>query len=112
MGWTAYESLFDSGKWKDILFYSIDSGPALVPTQPPIQWALGALSRRVKRQGNEADPSPPSTVKIKNGGAIRPLPLCLHGTVSNCITKCTNNFTILLKARVDVLIARHHYNLT
>jgi hypothetical protein len=32
----------------------------------------------VKRPGREADPSPPSTTKIKNGGAIPPLPICLY----------------------------------
>jgi hypothetical protein len=33
----------------------------------------GALSPGVKRHGREADHSPPSTVKVRNGGAITTL---------------------------------------
>jgi hypothetical protein len=47
---------------------------ALAPTQPPVQWVLGALSPGVKHQGREADHSPPSCTEVKNGGAIPPLP--------------------------------------
>jgi hypothetical protein len=36
------------------------SRPALGLTQPPIEWVPGALSPGVKRQGREADHSPPS----------------------------------------------------
>jgi hypothetical protein len=42
-------------------------------TQPPIQWVPGALSPGVKRQGREADHSPPASVE-----ALR-----LHGVVLN-----------------------------
>jgi hypothetical protein len=38
---------------------------ALRPTQPPIQWVAGALSLGVKRQGSEADHSPPSSAEVK-----------------------------------------------
>jgi len=38
---------------------------ALGPTQPPIQWATGALSLGVKRQGREAYHSPPSATEVK-----------------------------------------------
>jgi len=41
------------------------SRPALGPTQPPIQWVLGALSSGVKWLGHEADHSHPSSAKIK-----------------------------------------------
>jgi hypothetical protein len=34
-----------------------------------IQWVSGVLSAGVKRQGGEADGSPPSA-EVKNGGAI------------------------------------------
>jgi hypothetical protein len=54
--------------------FSIASRPTLGPTQPPIQWVPGALSRLVKRQGREADYSPPSSAEVKNVGAIPPLP--------------------------------------
>jgi len=36
-----------------------------VPTQPPMQWELGALFLGVKRQGREADRSPPSSAEVK-----------------------------------------------
>jgi hypothetical protein len=39
------------------------SRPALGPTQPPVQWVLG-LSRGRKRQGRDADPSPPSSAEV------------------------------------------------
>jgi hypothetical protein len=42
---------------------------ALGPTQLPIQWVS-----RVKRPGREAENSPPSSAKVKNGGAIPSLP--------------------------------------
>jgi hypothetical protein len=35
----------------------------------PIQWVPG-----IKRQGREADRSPPSSAEVNNGGAIPPLP--------------------------------------
>jgi hypothetical protein len=52
------------------LLFSVVSRPDLGPTQPPVQWALGALSSGVKRSGCEADHSPPSGAKVKNGGAV------------------------------------------
>jgi hypothetical protein len=35
------------------------------PTQPPIQWVLGALSLGLKRPGCEADHSPPFSAEVK-----------------------------------------------
>jgi hypothetical protein len=55
------------------LFFSV-SRLTLRPTQPPVQWALGALSLGTEWQGREADYSPPSSTNIKKGGAIPPLP--------------------------------------
>jgi hypothetical protein len=43
-----------------------DEGPALVPTQPPIQQVPEVLSLEVKRPGSEADHSPPSSAEAKN----------------------------------------------
>jgi hypothetical protein len=37
----------------------------LGPTQPPIQWVLGAISLGVQWLGCEADHSPPPSVKVK-----------------------------------------------
>jgi hypothetical protein len=56
-----------------IFLFSIVATLALGPTQPPIQRVPGSLSLGVKWQGGEADLSPPSSAKAKNGGAIPPL---------------------------------------
>jgi hypothetical protein len=45
--------------------FSLLSRPALGSTPPPIQWVLGALSPWVKRQGPEADHSPPASAEVK-----------------------------------------------
>jgi hypothetical protein len=42
--------------------------------QPSVKWVPLALSPGPKRQGREADQSPPSGAEVKNGGAIPPLP--------------------------------------
>jgi hypothetical protein len=55
-------------------FFSPVSRLTLGPTQLPIQWLLGAPSPRIKRQGPEADYSPPSSAKVKKHGATAPLP--------------------------------------
>jgi hypothetical protein len=53
------------------------------PTQPPVQCVAEPLSQGVKPPGHDAEHSPPSSVKIKNGGAIPPLPTHLHGVMLN-----------------------------
>jgi hypothetical protein len=43
----------------------------------PVSYPMGtggSLLPGVKRQGREADHTPPSSAEVKNGGAIRPLP--------------------------------------
>jgi hypothetical protein len=45
--------------------FSTSSRPTPGPTQPPIQWVLGALSPEVKRQGHEAEHSPPARAEVK-----------------------------------------------
>jgi hypothetical protein len=47
--------------------------PNMGPTQPPIEWVPGVLSPDVKRQGREADYSPPSSAEIKNSGTVPPI---------------------------------------
>jgi hypothetical protein len=51
--------------------FSKSSRLALGSTQPPIQWVPGTLSPGVKRQGREADQSPPTSAEVKK---IYPLP--------------------------------------
>jgi hypothetical protein len=50
---------FESGRVKNFYFF-ISSRPALGSTQPPIKWVPG-----VKRQGREADHSPPTSAEKK-----------------------------------------------
>jgi hypothetical protein len=57
-----------------IFLFTTASKPALVPTQPPIQWVSGDVSLEVKRPGREADHSPPSRAEVKMRGSIPPLP--------------------------------------
>jgi hypothetical protein len=59
---------------KDVSLYSTASRPTLGLTQPPIQRVTEAHSSGVKRQGREANRSPPATVEVKNGGDIPQLP--------------------------------------
>jgi hypothetical protein len=61
------------GRGKIFLFFAVFR-LALGCTQPPIQWVQEALSLGIKGQGCEADHTPPSSAKVKNGGAILPLP--------------------------------------
>jgi uncharacterized membrane protein YcfT len=49
----------DRGK---TFLFSTSSRPVLRPTQSPIKWVPAALSPGVKRQGREADHSPPIRV--------------------------------------------------
>jgi hypothetical protein len=56
------------GPWQGqgFFLFIIACGLALGPTQPPVQWVLGALSWGVKQPGHEADHSPLSSAKVKN----------------------------------------------
>jgi hypothetical protein len=49
-------------------------GPALGPTQPPIQCALGALTSDVKQMERKTDHSYPFSAEVKNGVATFALP--------------------------------------
>jgi hypothetical protein len=56
-------------------FFSTAPRPIMRPSQPFVQWVPVALSPGVKRQGHEADYLPLSSVEVKKGGAILPLPI-------------------------------------
>jgi hypothetical protein len=45
--------------------FSKSSRQALGSTEPPIQWVPGTLSLGVKRQGHEANHSPPTSADVK-----------------------------------------------
>jgi hypothetical protein len=68
-----------------IFLFSISSELTLEPALQPIQWVLGVISPMEKRPGREADQSPPSSSEVKNGGAIPPRPICLHGIVNGTL---------------------------
>jgi len=54
------------GQWWDFLLFATSSRPGLGPTQPPSQWARGAILSGVKRVGREAGQSPPSSAEINS----------------------------------------------
>jgi hypothetical protein len=64
---------FHSHQEQEIFLYSTASRTALGPTHSPVQCVPGAVTPGVKQPGREADRSPLSGDKIKNGGAITPL---------------------------------------
>jgi hypothetical protein len=83
----AGRSGFDSWQGHEIFLFSTASIAAMESTRPHIQWVPGALSSGLKRRGRETDHSPPSSAEVKNGWAVLPLPICLHGMVRNDIMK-------------------------
>jgi hypothetical protein len=81
-GWTIGTLGFDSRRRLGIFLFTTASRTALGPTQPPIQWVPGTLSLRVKRQGREADHTPPSSAEVKNEWSYTSTsPIRLHGVV-------------------------------
>jgi hypothetical protein len=64
-----------------IFLFTTASIPALVATQPPIQWVPGALSPEVKWPGREADHSSLSNAEVKNEWSYTSIPVCLLGVV-------------------------------
>lgn len=50
--------LYNSWQGQEIFHFSLKPRPGLGATQPPIQWALGAVSPGIKVQGHDADHSP------------------------------------------------------
>jgi hypothetical protein len=64
--YSSVQRLFSSQQPQEIFFSSPKlSMLAMGPTQPPIQWFLGALSPRVKQLGDDTDHILPPTAKIK-----------------------------------------------
>jgi hypothetical protein len=81
-GWIGEQFGFDSQQGQENFLFTV-SRPDLGSTHPPILWVLGTFSQEVKWQRNEFDPSPSSIAEDKNGVAIRPLPIRLHGVLLN-----------------------------
>jgi hypothetical protein len=82
MGWTIGVQ-FPAGAIIELFLHATTSRPALGLNQPPFQWVPVALSLGVKRQGREADHSPPFSAEVKNEWRYTSTPLyqCLHGVV-------------------------------
>jgi hypothetical protein len=86
-------SILSRGKF---FLLSVISTPALGHTQPPIQCVP-----EVKRPRREVDHSTPSCAKVKNGGAITPLPHIVLNSISTgkilhfTATACKNPVTFL-----------------
>jgi hypothetical protein len=76
MGWTARVSIPGSARFLTTPQSLYRLWGSL---QSHIQWVAGALSLGIKRQGREADRTPPSSAEIKNCGVIPPLTLRFHG---------------------------------
>jgi hypothetical protein len=94
-GWTTEGQSSSPGRVKNFLF-SKSSRPALGSTQPPIQWAPGVLSPWVKRQGREADHSPPVSAEVKKMWIYTSTPL--YTLMVQCLIRWAQghlNFSIL-----------------
>jgi len=70
MGWMTGWPGFDFWQQQVSFLPTTASRLDLGPTQPPIQWVLGALSLEVKWPGREADHSHPSSAEIRMYGAV------------------------------------------
>jgi hypothetical protein len=75
-GWTIGVLGFDSRRGLGMFFFTTASRMALGPTQPPIDWTLGALFLGVKR------PEPPYSAEVKNAWSYTATsPTSLHSVV-------------------------------
>jgi len=63
--WTLEVLVLDSRRGLRTYLFTTASRTALGPTQPPIQWAKGALPVGIKWPRREADHSPPSSTEVK-----------------------------------------------
>jgi len=94
MDWTMWVPCFSCQRGLGIFLFTTASRMALGPTQPCGELVLWALSLGVKQPGREADHSPPSSVKVKEGLELYlHCPISLHGMVLNYTTKARDIFT-------------------
>jgi hypothetical protein len=86
---------FESRQGLGIFLFTTASGLSLGPTQPPIQWAPGALSLGVKRLGSEADHSSPPSAEVKNVWSSVP-PLSQYPFMAWCSVKAQGQLYLYL----------------
>jgi hypothetical protein len=70
-----------SGMWRcvDLVYACVQTDPGVHPASYPM--GTGASFPRLKHPGHGDDHSLPSSAKVKNGGAVPPLPVHFHGTM-------------------------------
>jgi hypothetical protein len=87
---------FDSrqGQWRVSSFFSTSSRPARKPTQPPVQWVVGAVSPGVQKLWREADHSRPSSAEVKNAWSYTSTPLIMASYLVKHRDNCTFTFTL------------------
>jgi hypothetical protein len=71
---------------------------ALGPSQPPIQWVLGALSLGIKQLGHEADHSPPPSAEVKNAWSYTSTPQYVF--MAWCLVKQLTLDTLLVSSKL------------
>jgi hypothetical protein len=90
-GWMTPVRFLAGGGDGIIFLFATASRPVLGTTQPSIQWVLGVLTPGVKRQGCEADSSPPSSAKVRNAWSCTSTPQYVF--MAWCLDKYRDNFT-------------------
>jgi hypothetical protein len=83
-GWPGFNS---RQKQEIFLSQSVHTGSGAHPAS----YTIVALAPRVKRPEREADHSPPSNAKVKNGGATPPLSMRLNRAVLNKLIICVQS---------------------
>jgi hypothetical protein len=91
--WTVGVLGFDSRRGLGIFLFTTVPTTAMEPTQLPVQWVPGALSRGVKRPGREADHSPPSSAEVNNVWSYTSTPQYVF--MAWCLIKHRENFTFI-----------------
>jgi hypothetical protein len=99
---------FGSRQGLGIFLFTTASRPALGPTKTPIHWVRGVLPLGVKRQGREADHSPPSSAEVKKAWNI--LPLLLYAFMAWCSAKSSGT-NLRLPSKFYGIITKMHWNL-
>jgi hypothetical protein len=93
---------------RDFLFSTVARSD-LGPTQTSVHWIPGTISLGGKGPVHKAEHSHPSSPEVKNGGAIPPSPICLHGMVQISysawvIFHITNAENVLFALQYDSLV--------